>query len=91
MAFQTENERQAELVHQMYGVAMTFLEDIISKKFGIDKKSRIVILGGIQINMPLPLTDYFQPLMFESRSYDNSVEGAGAVKVIDFMRAFDDE
>ena len=75
----------------MYGVAMTFLEDIISKKFGIDKKSRIVILGGIQINMPLPLTDYFQPLMFESRSYDNSAEGAGAVKVVDFMRAFDDE
>ena len=31
-----------------------------------DVHGRIILLGGIQINMPEPMGGYFQPLLFES-------------------------
>lgn len=37
----------------------------------------LILMGGVQINMPSPMADYFQPLLFEVR-----VEGE---PVIDLM------
>jgi hypothetical protein len=33
----------------------------------------LYVLGGVQINMPKPMHDFFQPLMFEVRKPDGTV------------------
>jgi Ca2+/Na+ antiporter len=46
-----ENERQAELTKQMFEISKTFLEEIATLDFGT-VHSNLILLGGIQINMP---------------------------------------
>ena len=46
-----DNERQAELVKQMFEISRGFLEEIATLDFG-SIHSHLVLLGGIQINMP---------------------------------------
>jgi hypothetical protein len=55
------NERQAELAVQCYDIAKNLLDEIVSTEFGTGK---LVIITGIQINMPRPMNDYFQPKEF---------------------------
>ena len=59
----TEPEQQAELAKQMWCIAKEMLDEIVSTNFG-GNESKLVILTGIQINMPEPFDDYFQPLSF---------------------------
>jgi len=67
ISLDTENERQAELTRQMYKICKTFLDNIVD--FGVTdnngKPVKIAILGGVQINMPRPMADFFQPIYFE--------------------------
>lgn len=55
------NERQAELAMQCYSIAKNLLDEIISTDFGTGK---LIIITGIQVNMPRPMNDYFQPKEF---------------------------
>lgn len=52
---ETENAKQAELAKQMFEIAREFLDKIVSLKFG-SKFSNLILLGGVQINMPGPQT-----------------------------------
>jgi hypothetical protein len=63
----TEDEKQAALAKQMFEIAKENIDRVVNTEFGTKGISKLVILGGIQINMPAPMTDYFQPLMFEIR------------------------
>jgi len=56
----SESAMQAELVREMFQICLTYLEKIVNTK-----KGRLILLGGIQINMPRPINDYFQPLYFQ--------------------------
>lgn len=67
-AHKDENARQAELAKQTFDIAREFLDRIVHTEFGVKKTAgRLIILGGVQVNMPRPLPDFFQPLMFEIR------------------------
>ena len=48
-----------------------FIDGIVDSDFHQQEGHRghLFVLGGIQINMPYPLPDYFQPLMFECRTH----------------------
>jgi hypothetical protein len=59
-----ENERQAELASQTWAIGKTMLDRVVSTDFGSDS-STLLLLTGIQINMPRPHEDFFQPLSFE--------------------------
>ena len=48
---ETDNEKQAELAYQMFEIARDFMDKIVHLKFG-SAYSNLVLLGGIQINMP---------------------------------------
>jgi hypothetical protein len=69
----TENAIQVALVQRMHDMAKTMLDKIVSLHFGGDH-SKLVVLTGIQINMPHPFNDYFQPLSFTVRHKDGSVD-----------------
>lgn len=74
--------KQFNLVNVMYDVSMKLLKSIIGKNH---TQGRIAILGGIQINMPHPMSDFFQPILFEVIEPGASVEQAE-----DLMRFFPD-
>ena len=63
---ETENERQAALAFQTHAIGKTMLDSITTMHFG-GPNSKLLILSGIQINMPLGngTEDYFLPLTFE--------------------------
>lgn len=67
-----ECDRQAELVKQTWEIGKHMLDSIISTDFGCDK-STLLVLTGIQINMPSPHKDYFQPLTFDLHRKDGTV------------------
>ena len=48
------------------------MEQILSQDYHLP--GRIILLGGIQINMPDPMGGYFQPLMFQSIDKDGKRE-----------------
>jgi len=62
----TEDAKQAALTYEMYKICKDFVEGIVDAeaKCYAGKHARIVVLGGIQVNMPYPMADYFQPLTF---------------------------
>lgn len=70
MAKLTVNEQQAELARQIFEISKAKIDRIVDTDFGHGhgKKSKLILLGGIQINMPHPMPDHFEPLMFEIRS-----------------------
>ena len=57
------NSQQALLAAHMHEVAKTMLDKIVTLDFG-GPNSTLTILTGVQINMPEPMEDYFQPLSF---------------------------
>lgn len=63
-----ENARQAELAKQTYEIAQVFLDKVVNTEFG-DKNGKLIILGGVQVNMPRPMPDYFMPMKFEIRQH----------------------
>jgi hypothetical protein len=69
----TENDIQVALVQRMHDMAKTMLDKIVSVHFGGDH-SQLVVLTGIQINMPHPFNDYFQPLSLTVRHKDGCVD-----------------
>lgn len=47
----TENEKYTELAHQMFEISKDFMNKIVNLNFG-SSYSNLILLGGIQINMP---------------------------------------
>lgn len=66
-SYDDENEKQAALVKQMYLISKSFLDGIVDTRItdSHGKAVKIAILGGIQINMPRPMVDFFQPIFFQ--------------------------
>lgn len=64
-----ENLKQARLATVVHSIGQKMLHNIASMDFG-DEDSTLIILTGIQINMPRPFEDYFQPLGFQVRTKD---------------------
>lgn len=62
-----------KLINVAYNAVKEQLLSIINHKFGSGK---LILLGGIQINMPRPYQDQFQPLLFQasSRNMDDIVD-----------------
>lgn len=65
------NAIQAELAKNMYLIAHDFMHRIIDPNFHQTdgKKGSLYLLGGIQINMPRPMPDYFVPYTFQKLTY----------------------
>lgn len=61
------NGKQAQLAYETYDIAMDMLEDIMDKKWMRDD-SKLIILGGLMINVDGSDQDYFQPIKFEMRT-----------------------
>jgi len=66
------------LINVAYECVKEKLLDIVHTSFGSGK---LAIIGGIQLNMPAPFRDHFQPLFFEIRSKD--------APPVDLMPAFE--
>jgi len=56
-------------IYQLFMNRNIFFDDTF-KKCG---KPNLYLLGGIQINMPKPMPDFFMPLMFEERNANGTV------------------
>mmetsp|Transcript_164271 Transcript_164271/g.315583 ORF Transcript_164271/g.315583 Transcript_164271/m.315583 type:complete len:696 (-) Transcript_164271:93-2180(-) len=54
----------AALAYQAYEMVKANMEQIVNLEFGSGK---LVLIGGIQINMPHPFQEHFLPLSFEVR------------------------
>lgn len=51
-----------------------FIDKVINfDETGAIRKPSLFLLGGIQINMPKPMPDFFMPLLFEERNADGTV------------------
>ena len=63
------NDMMAALTQRMYIISRAFMEGIVDINItdSHGKPVKIAILGGVQINMPRPMSDFFQPLTFEIR------------------------
>lgn len=69
VSLESGDDQQAALVHRMYLICKEFLDGIVDVNITDlhGNPVKIAILGGIQINMPRPMADFFQPLLFEIR------------------------
>ena len=70
---ETENDKQSSLARLMHRIGSDLLEKCISVDFGNDK-STLVVLTGIQINMPKPFDDFFLPMQFFIMKKDGTRE-----------------
>ena len=59
----------AALIHAAYEAIRDKLLSIVNIGFGTRK---LVLIGGIQLNMPQPCVDHFLPLFFQMQSADQS-------------------
>jgi len=69
LAIEDKNARSAMLASKTFEIAKKFLEDIVETSW-MGENSKLVILGGIMINVDGPGQDLFQPIMFEKRTKD---------------------
>jgi hypothetical protein len=69
-----ENEMSA-LAFAMYEIVHTFVKDITKTIPDI----RLVLVGGIQINMKKPIEDLFLPISFEVFEHDKPVKDLSVV------------
>jgi hypothetical protein len=59
------------LVTQMYHIIEDFINHIIKLDISPpDKRGSVIVFGGIHINTPDPMEDYFKPIIFEIRKYE---------------------
>ena len=70
---ETECEKQASLAKFMHKIGSDMLKNCVNMEFGSDQ-STLVILTGIQINMPSPFCDFFLPIEFYIMKKDGSKE-----------------
>lgn len=70
---ETENGQQAALAKETWKIAKRMLDEIANTDFG-GEHSKLVVLTGVQINMPRPCQDMFQPLTFDLYSPGGCVE-----------------
>lgn len=70
---ETECAKQASLARFMHRTASDLLSKCVGMDFGTDK-STLLILTGIQINMPRPFCDFFLPLEFFIMKKDGTKE-----------------
>jgi len=61
----------AALAYQAFEMVRTKLNSIVNCNFS---KGYLILIGGIQINMPIGYEDHFQPLTFEIRSKDQPTQ-----------------
>ena len=65
------NKKQAELAKQTYLIAQQFLDKIVSTEYALNgKHGHLIILGGVQVNMPRYMSDFFYPITFEIRRHN---------------------
>merc|ERR1712050_207278 len=57
----------AELAYQAFEMVNAQIKKIVNTNFGT---GYLVLVGGIQLNMPEPCCDHFLPLVFEVRKRD---------------------
>jgi hypothetical protein len=70
----------AALAHESYDMVKKVMFDTVNNDFG---SGYLVLLGGIQINMPEPFEDHFYPCTFELRQ-----KGKPTVDLISELREF---
>ena len=73
MASDDSNERMTKLAYETYTLVEEMLFDIIDRKW-MDTESKLVLLGGIMINVDGEASDLFIPLNFEVQRKDGSVD-----------------
>lgn len=73
LPIEDKNQQQSELVTHLHDVSHDMLANIANVGFG-NSKSTLVVLTGVQINMPRPFHDFFQPLSFYIMKKDGSRE-----------------
>jgi len=71
----------AELAYRAYKLSEEMMLDALTAS---DSIKHIILLGGIQINMPEPFTEYFLPLKFAVSVKD----GPGSFKWVDMLPNF---
>merc|ERR1719487_773982 len=59
-----EENPMASLAHQSYEIVKEKLMKVVNTNFG---NGKLILIGGIMINMPEPHVDHFMPLHFEVR------------------------
>jgi len=72
MASDDQNERMAALAYETYAMVEKMLFDIIDRKW-MSEDSKLVLLGGIMINVDGEAADMFIPLNF---SVENGKDGS---------------
>ena len=78
--------KQVGLVYQAFAVAQQLIRTIVN--VDIVPGSPVVLLGGVQINMPDPLPDFYLPLCFkrftqEHRQGESWMDSIGAYPIIE--------
>jgi len=64
------SDKMVELPYALYDAQKKMMGDIVKAGAGnVDGDGKIAVLGGIQINTPEGISDYFKPMSFEV--YDN--------------------
>ena len=67
-----DNKRMAELAYETYVMVEEMIFQIVDRKW-MSKDSKLVLLGGIMINIDGDAADMFIPLNFEAMAGDGSV------------------
>lgn len=67
LAHTDSNTQQEKLAREIYTIAIDFLDDItVTYKGWMGPNSKLVVLGGLMINVDGPQPDVFEPIMFTS-------------------------
>ncbi|EOD17527.1 hypothetical protein EMIHUDRAFT_234190 [Emiliania huxleyi CCMP1516] len=77
---ESSDDQMKALIHVAYEAVKEKLLGIINTDFGSGK---LILVGGIQINMPKPWEDHFQPLYYKVHQ-----KGAEPVDILDDMCSF---
>jgi hypothetical protein len=68
------DDRNIELPYALYDAQKAMMDNIVTKGCGaIEGNGNIALLGGIQINTPDGVSDYFLPLGFELRNNQGKI------------------
>ena len=68
------DDRNAELPYALYDAQRAMMNSIVAKGAGaLEGDGNIALMGGIQINTPDGISDYFLPLSFELWNKDGKV------------------
>jgi hypothetical protein len=70
------DDKMAELPYALYDAQDDLMQEIIAAASGAVGDGHVALLGGIQINTPAGLDDYFLPLRFDVRNGSNEVLNA---------------